>query len=121
MLPLCEEYQMLRQKVDCETCLMLQVERETQPKEGVTYLIIAQKYNLIRLRGKSADLVSKLQLKILEQMSEFNDLDPTYQLAVLKVWENLLVSTLFHIPLSMVAIQLNFLVVFERMYVILTV
>ena len=81
---------MQKQKVDCETCLVDQVERETQPKEGVTYLIIAQTYNLIRLRDRSADLASKLQLDHLEQMPEFNDLDPTYQLAVFKVWENLL-------------------------------
>ena len=88
ILSLSEEYQMQKQKFDCENCLLLQVNRETRQKEGVTYLTIAQKYNLIRLRDRSADLASKWQLNDLEQIPEFNDLDPTYQLAVLKVWEN---------------------------------
>ena len=90
ILPLAEEYQMHKLKVDCETCMLLHVERETRPKEGVIYLIIAQTYNLIRLRDRSADLASKLQLDHLEQMPEFNDLDSTNQIALLKVWEHLL-------------------------------
>ena len=90
ILSLSEEYQMQKLKVDCETCLLGLVEHENWPKEGVTYLTIAQKYNLIRLRDRSADLASKLELKDLEQMPEFNDLETSYQLAVFKVWENLL-------------------------------
>ena len=88
VLPLSDEYQMKKQKVDCENFLLCQLEHVTTPTEGLGYLKMAQKYNLNRLRESSVGLVSTLSLEALEQTPEFNDLDPDILVTVLKVCRN---------------------------------
>jgi len=90
ILPLSDEYQMKKQKVDCENFLLCQLEHVTSPTEGLSYLKLAQKYNLSRLRENSVSLVSTFPLEALEELSEYSDLDAAILVTVLKVCQSCL-------------------------------
>ena len=90
ILPLSDEYQMKKQKVDCENFLLCQLEHVTSPTEGLGYLKLAQKYNLSRLRENSVNLVSTLPLEALEELPEYSDIDAAVLVTVLKVCRNCL-------------------------------
>ena len=71
ILPLADEYQMQKLKLECENFLIFELANISEQENVVRYLVLAQKYNLDRLLEMTVDMTSQLPLGTLEGHEDY--------------------------------------------------